>query len=80
MSGFLMIGDKMKDSNILNELNRDKLGWIPTVATILITSHLLMAVLIVANPVNQGIEGYLRLSDSKCSDLTITTACSIFFQ
>ena len=62
LSGFIVIGDYMKSSNILDEISNN---WILYAVIFLITSHLLMAVLIVANPVNQDIEGFFHLPDSK---------------
>ena len=62
MSGFIVIGDEMNSSNILDEIANN---WMLYAVIFLITSHLLMAVLIVANPVNQDLEGLFGLPDSK---------------
>jgi len=52
----------MKSSNILDEITNN---WMLYAVIFLITSHLLMAVLIVANPVNQDLEGLFGMPDSK---------------
>jgi len=58
ISGFVVLGDNMKYDNILQELDA---GWILYVVTILITFHLLMAYLIVLNPINQEVDKMFKL-------------------
>ena len=53
----------MRSSNILDELANN---WMLYTVIILITSHLLMAVLIVANPINQDLEGFFKCPNSEC--------------
>lgn len=61
VSGYIVLGDAMQP-NIVEAL---KAGWISYVVNILITIHLMMAAVIVTNPVTQGIEGFFGIPDSK---------------
>lgn len=68
LAGFLVYGDNV-EANIINSLPS---GGISATVNILITSHLLMAYLIVVNPINQELEGFLNIADSKSVPLFFT--------
>ena len=59
--GYVILGDAMTP-NVLNGLPRD---WMSYTVNFLITSHLLMAFIIVVNPVAQEFEGFFGVPDSK---------------
>lgn len=60
LAGFFVLGDDMQKANILDELSQEKyLSWIVYPALILMTLHLLMAFIIIINPVSQDLEGLL---------------------
>ncbi|XP_078485499.1 uncharacterized protein LOC100185142 isoform X1 [Ciona intestinalis] len=60
VAGLVVLGDNMTHDNILDELAKT---WLLYSVIILITSHLLMAFLIVVNPINQDLEGYFNIPD-----------------
>ena len=62
ISGFIVFGDRMNQSNILDEMEG---GPILYTVIALITSHLMMAYLIVMNPINQDLERFLGIEASK---------------
>ncbi|XP_039263499.2 uncharacterized protein LOC120339438 [Styela clava] len=59
LTGFFVLGDDM-EPNVLDALPP---GWMSYTVNILVTSHLLMAFLIVSNPVSQEIEGFFKIPD-----------------
>lgn len=69
--GFFVVGDDMQP-NVLMVLPA---GGISYTVNILITSHLLMAYMIVSNPINQEIEGFLNIPDKFCLKRIITRTC-----
>uniref|UniRef100_F6VBN4 Amino acid transporter transmembrane domain-containing protein n=1 Tax=Ciona intestinalis TaxID=7719 RepID=F6VBN4_CIOIN len=60
VAGLVVLGDNMTHDNILDELAKT---WLLYSVIILITSHLLMAFLIVVNPINQDLEGFFNIAD-----------------
>nr|XP_039263708.1 amino acid transporter AVT1C-like isoform X1 [Styela clava] len=58
-AGYFVFGNDMKP-NVLSALSP---GWISYTINILITSHLLMAFVIISNPVTQEIEGFLNIPE-----------------
>lgn len=67
LAGFFILGDDMQKSNILDELSQEKyLSWIVYPALILMTLHLLMAFIIIINPVSQDLEGLLGTPKKFC--------------
>lgn len=66
MTGYVVLGDNIT-ANIVNALEA---GWMSYAVNILITIHLLMASVMITNPVTQGIEGYFGIPDSKREKLS----------
>uniref|UniRef100_H2Z6I0 Amino acid transporter transmembrane domain-containing protein n=1 Tax=Ciona savignyi TaxID=51511 RepID=H2Z6I0_CIOSA len=79
VAGFVVIGDNMTHDNILDELSKT---WMLYCVIILITSHLLMAFLIVVNPINQDLEGFFKIPDKfsikRCIIRTCVMASMLF--
>ncbi|CAK8681446.1 unnamed protein product [Clavelina lepadiformis] len=79
ISGFIVFGDRMNQSNILDEMEG---GPILYTVIALITSHLMMAYLIVMNPINQDLERFLGIEAKfgwkRCVLRSLTT-CGIAF-
>ena len=58
---FMVYGDKVED-NILQSLPR---GWMRTTTEIMITAHVILAFIMVLNPVAQGLEDNFHIPQSK---------------
>lgn len=71
VTGYAVLGDNITP-NIVDALQA---GWMAYTVNILITIHLLMASVMVTNPVTQGIEGFFGIPDSELVDfkLVLTT-------
>lgn len=59
--GYVIVGDDMQP-NVLQAIPNN---WMSTAVNFLITFHLMMACIIIFNPVAQDIEGIFQIPDSK---------------
>jgi len=74
--GFVILGSGMEHSNILDDLEP---GWTVYTALILITIHLLMAFLIILNPLSQDMDKLFNVENSECYFMFLSVSvCQAF--